>query len=74
MSKTTAKRYDAGYCGQNDHDCETCSLVNYGMDCHNNPIKDTDIYWWLLSIEDDRAAAKLRQEPEDAQSHEMPTL
>ena len=26
------------YC-QHDHvPCETCSLVNYGLDCHNNPI------------------------------------
>ena len=26
------------YCSQNDFVCETCSLVNYGRDCHNNPI------------------------------------
>ena len=26
------------YCTQNDWDCETCSLVNYGKDCRNNPI------------------------------------
>ena len=26
------------YCTQNDHDCSTCSLVNYGRDCHNNPV------------------------------------
>lgn len=26
------------YCTQNNGDCETCSLVNYGRDCHNNPI------------------------------------
>jgi len=26
------------YCTQNDGDCETCSLVNYGRDCMNNPI------------------------------------
>ena len=25
------------YCTQNNGHCETCSLVNYGMDCHNNP-------------------------------------
>lgn len=24
------------YCTQNNGDCETCSLVNYGRDCHNN--------------------------------------
>jgi hypothetical protein len=26
------------YCTQNNGDCYTCSLVNYGMDCANNPI------------------------------------
>lgn len=26
------------YCTQNDGNCKTCSLVNYGMDCQNNPI------------------------------------
>lgn len=26
------------YCVQNDGDCQTCSLVNYGRDCQNNPI------------------------------------
>ena len=28
------------YCTQNNGDCTTCSLVNYGMDCHNNKIVD----------------------------------
>jgi hypothetical protein len=27
------------YCSQNDFCCETCSLVNYGRDCQNNPIQ-----------------------------------
>lgn len=27
-----------GYCTQNNGKCETCSLVNYGRDCINNPI------------------------------------
>jgi len=27
------------YCTQNNGKCSTCSLVNYGMDCHNNKIK-----------------------------------
>ena len=27
------------YCTQNNGDCETCSLVNYGRDCENNPIE-----------------------------------
>lgn len=26
------------YCTQNDGDCSTCSLVNYGLDCANNPV------------------------------------
>ena len=31
------------YCTQNHGDCQTCSLVNYGMDCANNPITRTGI-------------------------------
>ena len=27
------------YCTQNDGDCDTCSLVNYGRDCQNVPTK-----------------------------------
>lgn len=27
------------YCTQNNGDCATCSLTNYGLDCQNNPIK-----------------------------------
>lgn len=27
-----------GYCTQNQGDCSTCSLANYGLDCANNPI------------------------------------
>lgn len=30
------------YCVQNDNRCESCSLVNYGLDCMNNPV-NTDI-------------------------------
>ena len=26
------------YCTQNNGNCQTCSLVNYGLDCANNPI------------------------------------
>ena len=26
------------YCTQNNGDCQTCSLVNYGMDCRNQPV------------------------------------
>lgn len=27
-----------GYCTQNNGKCDTCSLVNYGLDCNNSPI------------------------------------
>jgi hypothetical protein len=27
------------YCTQNNGDCQTCSLVNYGLDCRNNRVK-----------------------------------
>lgn len=27
------------YCTQNNGDCSTCSLVNYGLDCANMPLK-----------------------------------
>lgn len=30
------------YCTQNNGDCRTCSLVNYGRDCMNNPISARD--------------------------------
>ena len=26
------------YCTQNDGDCKSCSLVNYGRDCMNNTL------------------------------------
>jgi len=26
------------YCTQNNGDCSSCSLVNYGRDCHNSSI------------------------------------
>lgn len=26
------------YCTQNNGNCETCSLANYGRDCYNNDI------------------------------------
>jgi hypothetical protein len=36
----TAERAIPAYCVQNDGDCRTCSLRNYGRDCRNNPISD----------------------------------
>ncbi|MDA3940644.1 MAG: hypothetical protein PF693_15265 [Spirochaetia bacterium] len=35
--KAITKKPD--YCTQNEGDCQTCSLVNYGRDCQNNPIE-----------------------------------
>lgn len=31
-----------GYCTQNNGKCNTCSLVNYGLDCRNNPISQPE--------------------------------
>lgn len=31
------------YCTQNNGDCKTCSLVNYGMDCRNNKLRRCDM-------------------------------
>ena len=31
------------YCSQNGGDCSTCSLVNYGRDCMNNPVRDREV-------------------------------
>jgi len=42
------------YCTQNEGDCETCSLVNYGRDCHNNPVFMVDGVTVHLDDEDDR--------------------
>jgi len=28
------------YCTQNNGDCQTCSLVNYSLDCRNNSINE----------------------------------
>ena len=33
-----------GDCQLADGDCTVCSLVNYGRDCHNNPI--TNLEWY----------------------------
>ena len=33
-----------GDCQRADGDCTVCSLVNYGRDCHNNPI--TNLEWY----------------------------
>lgn len=30
------------YCAQNNGDCSSCSLVNYGQDCHNNIVDRCD--------------------------------
>lgn len=33
------KEFKPDYCTQNSGDCSTCSLVNYGRDCMNNPVE-----------------------------------
>lgn len=33
------RRGKKSYCTQNDGKCESCSLVNYGRDCFNQPIR-----------------------------------
>lgn len=33
-----------GDCQRADGDCTACSLVNYGRDCHNNPITNLEGY------------------------------
>ncbi len=60
---TTALRTDSGYCERTDdtrHNCEACSLVSYGRDCHNNPINKTDCPYYLLTGAD-RDLAEIRQ-------------
>ena len=38
-----AQRFEkSDYCTRNGGDCSTCSLVNYGRDCLNNPIASDD--------------------------------
>ena len=34
------RRFQPGYCayGHRVPNCENCSMVNYGRDCHNNPV------------------------------------
>ena len=31
--------YVSEYCTQSEGDCRTCSLVNYGRDCRNEPLE-----------------------------------
>jgi hypothetical protein len=62
---TTALRTDTGYCSKSDddkgqHNCEQCSLCNYGLDCRNNKTTETDTPYYLLSGVD-RERAEVRQ-------------
>jgi hypothetical protein len=60
------------YCTQNDGDCETCSLANYGKDCMNNPIEKklktikVDYETWKalrrLSVETEKSIGNLIKE------------
>lgn len=41
MTEEEVKTWDKetkSYCTQNNGDCSSCSLVNYGRDCQNNPV------------------------------------
>lgn len=38
--ETTHERETTIYCLQKGSHCHTCSLVNYGRDCRNNPVED----------------------------------
>lgn len=49
-----------GDCQRADGDCTVCSLVNYGRDCHNNPI--TNLEWYR------RAAGLSQKELSEASS------
>ena len=40
--ETTKERENSGYCMQAGSHCHTCSLVNYGRDCRNNPVEDAE--------------------------------
>ena len=43
--ETEHARREAFYCSQLEVDfCQNCSLVNYGMDCHNNKIEE-NVKW-----------------------------
>ena len=59
------------YCTQNDGDCSTCSLVNYGLDCRNQPIKKTKE---LRRIEKERETYKLTVELKNRLKKEKKTL
>jgi hypothetical protein len=48
------------YCTQNNGDCSTCSLVNYGRDCRNVPL-----------VADDRQAVEIVKLSEADFQHEM---
>jgi hypothetical protein len=39
------------YCTQNNGECESCSLSNYGKDCRNNPIQPKKPRTFRLSDE-----------------------
>ena len=51
------------YCTQNNGDCESCSLSNYGKDCHNKPINTKDVRIGLrLDAETHKACQQLAPE------------
>ena len=47
FSQLTATWQDEDYCAYGTkepekRECYCCSMVNYGLDCHNNPIRNND--------------------------------
>lgn len=46
------------YCTQNEGDCPTCSLVNYGRDCMNNKVNHADFQ--AVSGNDDKNAEPVK--------------
>jgi hypothetical protein len=41
------------YCTQNNGDCSTCSLVNYGRDCMNNPLYTCKACGIMFAVDED---------------------
>lgn len=47
------------YCTQNNGDCSSCSLVNYGRDCHNNSILMSLTEWAAETGHSDTSARSI---------------
>lgn len=47
FNRVSAQWEDENYCAHGtkepeNRECYCCSLVNYGLDCHNNPIRNNE--------------------------------